>query len=140
MNALSLGCRALITTRDASLAAALGAQEQPLDVMTLDEALSLLSEWSGRPIPQLPSEARDRLWVRQSALALAMIGAMVRNKPARTWADVLHLLQNADLEGRSAWHSHNLASQARQPTPGELIGEGGPVFGRLQGDRPWTRK
>jgi site-specific recombinase XerD len=32
---------------------------------------------------------------------------------------------------RSAWHSHNPASQGRQPTPGELIGEGArPVFGR----------
>lgn len=96
---LGLGCRALITTRDFGLAAALGAQEQALDIMTDDQALNLLAQWSGQLVPQLPVEARRVVTeCGNLPLALAMIGAMVKDKPASRWADALRLLQDADLE------------------------------------------
>lgn len=99
LNALGIGCRALITTRDSGLSSAIGAQELCLDVLTADESLVLLSEWSGHGIAALPAEA---LTVADECgglpLALAMIGAMVKSNRATGWTDVLRLLQNADLE------------------------------------------
>lgn len=99
LNALGIGCRALITTRDSGLALALGARELPLDVMTGDEALTLLSLWSDHAVAQLPAQAREvAIRCGNLPLAIAMIGAMVKNKPSSRWSDVLSLMQHADLE------------------------------------------
>jgi len=88
----------LITTRDAGLIHDLGAREHCLDVLTDEQALTLLAEWSGQPADELPPEARD---VAQECgnlpLALAMIGAMVQRKPDR-WESTLHRLRTADLD------------------------------------------
>jgi len=83
---------------DARAITALGAIEYQLNVMNHEQALTLLSKWAGVSETSLPVEA-DEI-ARECGhlpLALAMIGAMVRNKPNR-WKGVLHKLQNADLD------------------------------------------
>lgn len=99
LNALGIGCRALITTRDSSLSSAVGAREVPLDVLTADESLILLSEWSGQEVAALPAEAvMVAAECGRLPLALAMIGAMVKGHRAILWSDVLRLLRDAQLE------------------------------------------
>lgn len=49
--------RMLLTTRDAALLTALGAEEASLEVMQPQAALALLAEWSGQPRASLPKEA-----------------------------------------------------------------------------------
>ena len=91
-------CRVLVTTRDGALVKALGAREQKLDVLSPEQALSLLSEWADEPAHFLPAEAHavcDECGCLP--LALAMVGAMVRNNPGR-WNTILARLRNADLE------------------------------------------
>jgi len=97
-DALGPRCRMLITTRDAGLITALGAAEHRLDVLSDEQALTLLAEWAGQAVETLPPEARDV--ARECGnlpLALAMIGATVRGKPDR-WGNALHRLRSADLE------------------------------------------
>lgn len=99
INALGPLCRALITSRDAGIAAALGALGQAVGELTEDQALLLLAEWTDRCVNELPPEAGDI--ARECGnlpLALAMVGAMVRGKPANRWADALGKLQAGDLE------------------------------------------
>jgi tetratricopeptide (TPR) repeat protein len=91
-------CRMLITTRDAGLIVALGAVEHRVDVLSDEQALTLLAEWAGQGVESLPAEAHEVAWeCGNLPLALAMTGAMVRGKPDR-WGNVLHKLRNADLE------------------------------------------
>jgi len=49
--------RMLLTTRDAALLTALGAEEASLEVMQPQATLALLAEWSGQPRASLPKEA-----------------------------------------------------------------------------------
>ncbi|MHB8626803.1 MAG: NB-ARC domain-containing protein [Aggregatilineales bacterium] len=89
--------RLLITSRDTTLATLMGAQNLSVDVLSEAESLTLLRQWSGLEI--LPSEATEI--AKQCGylpLALAMIGAMVKNNPPNRWQNVLHRLNNADLE------------------------------------------
>jgi WD40 repeat protein len=98
VNALGPRCRLLVTTRDGALATALGASAHRVNVLTIAEALILLSKWSGQPLDALPPVAREVVEECGSLpLALAMIGAMVRDNPER-WENALHKLRNADLE------------------------------------------
>ena len=96
LNALGPRCRLLITTRDAGLVNALGAQEQRLDVLNDRAALELLASWSEQPLNTLPTEASavahecDNL-----PFGLAVCGAMVRD--GVPWSDLLHALRKADL-------------------------------------------
>lgn len=90
--------RMLVTTRnlDALLAADITAHA--LDVMTLEQARTLLSLWAAIDAARLPAEATE---VAEACgrlpLALAIAGAMVR-KPGGNWARVLRLLGSARLD------------------------------------------
>lgn len=95
--ALSTTSRLLLTTRDGAIATALGANIQPLDVLTADAALKQLADWVGTTVEQLPPDA-----VAVAAesgylpLALSLHGALACD--GVRWSDLLHALQHAQLE------------------------------------------
>jgi hypothetical protein len=91
--------RLLFTTRDASVAAAVGAQEHTADLLTHEQSREVLARWSGLRTDKLPSQA-DNL-IRECGrlpLALSMIGAILKSKPPAFWDRVHDLLGKADLE------------------------------------------
>ena len=89
----------LFTTRDASIAAALGAHEHSADLLTPEKAREVLARYSAMATEKQPSEAGDLIGhCGHLPLALAMIGAMLRGKPVAYWKHVLDLLRNADLD------------------------------------------
>jgi WD40 repeat protein len=91
--------RVLFTTRDASIAAATGAQEHEVGLLTIEESRSLLAQWSGVAVDALPPDARDVIdECERLPLALSMVGAMLRGKPPLFWSHVLKRLQGADLD------------------------------------------
>jgi len=98
-NVLGSNCKMLITTRDASIISSLGAEEYRLDVLKDNEARGLLASWADQDVGDLPAEA---LSVARECgnlpLALAMVGAMVRDNRHDQWANVLYKLRNADWE------------------------------------------
>jgi hypothetical protein len=88
----------LFTTRDASIAAALGAREHRADLLTTKKAQEVLVRYSGLASERQPPEARSLIQqCGHLPLALAMVGAMLRGRPVAYWKHVLSLLQNADL-------------------------------------------
>ena len=88
----------LFTTRDASIAASLGARECRADLLSPEKSRELLARYSGVPLPEMPSESKMLIHeCGRLPLALAMVGAMLRGKPPAYWQRVLALLQNADL-------------------------------------------
>jgi hypothetical protein len=96
----SLGphCRMLITTRNADIITDLGGAEYPLGLLEEPKARKLLADWAGQNVDYLPQEADEIVQeCGRLPLALAMTGAMLRGKPHR-WKNVLHKLQNADLD------------------------------------------
>jgi WD40 repeat protein len=89
--------RYLITTRNAEVLQTLNAPPVSLDVLSPDQALSLLADWAGQPVANLPLIAHEV--ARECGylpLALAMVGAFVRHNP-ESWDRALHRLQTADL-------------------------------------------
>jgi hypothetical protein len=90
-------CQLLITTRDGGLIKALEADPFSLDVLSDDQALHLLAEWSRQAASSLPAVA---LQVASECgnlpLALAMVGAMKHDRDV-SWKDLLDLLLDADL-------------------------------------------
>ena len=91
-------CQMLMTTRDSTLVRGLGATEHQLDVFSEPEALTLLAKWSKQKLETLPSEAHEVMQeCGRLPLALAMVGAIVQNRP-ELWGDVLYRLRHADLE------------------------------------------
>jgi hypothetical protein len=91
--------RLLFTTRDASIAAAVGAHEHVADLLTEEQSREMLARWSGTEMAKLPPLADDLIReCRQLPLALSMVGAMLRGKPPGMWKRVNELLRNADLE------------------------------------------
>ena len=91
--------RLLFTTRDAGIAADVGAQEHRADLLTEEQSCTMLARWSGKQEDELPAESE--LLIQECGrlpLAISMIGAMLRGKPASYWQRVLDLLRNADLE------------------------------------------
>jgi hypothetical protein len=90
--------RLLFSTRDGAIAAATGAVEHTVDLLTPGQARALLAHWAGCSAEALLAEAGDL--VRECGrlpLALSMIGAMLRGKPPGYWSHVLALLRRADL-------------------------------------------
>ena len=90
--------RMLITTRNLDVITDLGGAEYNLGLLEVPKARKLLADWAGQDADSLPEEA-DEI-VRECGrlpLALAITGAMLRGKPDR-WRNVLHKLQNADLD------------------------------------------
>ena len=89
-------CRTLITTRDAGVLTAVGAEDVQLDVLSEDQALALLAEWVKQPASALPDEAGTL--VRHCGylpLAISVAGAMVRD--GTVWTDLLEALEEGNL-------------------------------------------
>jgi WD40 repeat protein len=94
----SLRSRLLFTTRDASIAAAVGAEEHIADLLTVGQSRDLLARWCGSKPEDLPPEAGDLIQeCGRLPLALGMIGAMLRGKPPAYWKHEGNLLRSADL-------------------------------------------
>jgi len=88
----------LFTTRDASIAASLGARECRAGLLSPEKSRELLAHYSDRSLRDMPPESNSLLQhCGGLPLALAMIGAMLRGKPLAYWSRVLTLLENADL-------------------------------------------
>ncbi|HEX6052697.1 MAG TPA: NB-ARC domain-containing protein, partial [Gemmatimonadaceae bacterium] len=94
---LSTVSRLLLTSRDGSLATALGANARPLDVLAPDAALRHLADWVGATVDALPDDA---LAIAKETgylpLALSLQGALARD--GLPWADLLHALRHAELD------------------------------------------
>ncbi len=91
--------RLLFTTRDASIAAAIGAREHVADLLTEEQSREVLARWSRTEITNLPPIAAQLIHeCGRLPLALSMVGAMLRGKPATYWKTVLEHLRNADLD------------------------------------------
>jgi WD40 repeat protein len=96
VNALGPRCRLLLTTRDAGLVHALGAQEHRLDLLSSKTARQLLADWAGVEAGALPPTAS--LVAKKCGylpLALALCGALARD--GIPWLDLLQSLEEADL-------------------------------------------
>src|ERR1035438_162048 len=97
--------RLLVTTRDTGIAPTFGAREFPAVLPTNAEAREILTKWGaglsprGASAPQtLPPQAEAVIAeCGDLPLALAMIGAQLRGKPAAHWDIVLAHLRHADL-------------------------------------------
>jgi NB-ARC domain/SIR2-like domain/APAF-1 helical domain len=98
LNVVSAPGRLLVTTRHRCVLAALDADEFQVNVLSPDAALRMLANWSDESSPErLPAVAAEV--ARECGylpLALAMIGAMVKQRPG-AWADALELLRSHDL-------------------------------------------
>src|SRR5262249_20370503 len=82
--------RLLFTTRDHAIIAATGAVEHTANLLTPEQSRILLAKWAGSAPEDLPSEAAAL--IRECGrlpLALAMTGAMLRDKPPAYWSHVL---------------------------------------------------
>ncbi len=91
-------CRLLVTTRNLEVLTGLEAAEFRVDLLSPEEALHLLADWSGLNRESLPPEAPKIAHAcGQLPLALAAIGAMVRLGPT-AWEDALTRLRRADLD------------------------------------------
>ena len=98
-NALGESGRLLITTRNAGIATALNGQRYDIDLLTESESLLLLAEWSGCTASDLPPAALAALAeCGRLPLAVSMIGAMMKGKPADRWNLVLQDLKSANLD------------------------------------------
>lgn len=96
-NILSPSSQLLITTRNANLIVGLGAKGHNLDLLTIEQALALLSFWSGKLV--VPGQA-DEI-IRECGylpLAISMVGAMLRGKPVKRWEGVFKRLKSAKLD------------------------------------------
>jgi len=91
--------RLLVTTRDTAVATALNAQRCDVDLLTEAESLALLADWSGLRPNELPPTARDALAeCGRLALAISLVGAMMKGKPLESWKYVVADLKNANLD------------------------------------------
>ena len=90
--------RLLFTTRDASIAAAVGAREHLAELLSEQKSREVLARWAGTDEDKLPPIASNLIQeCGYLPLALSMVGAMVRGKPDAYWKRVLELLRGADL-------------------------------------------
>lgn len=97
VNALGPRCRMIVTTRDSSIVAALGAVEHRLHTLSESASLQLLADWTGIEVRDLPEAARKVVaQCGQLPFALAICGAMAL--AGVPWVDLLEALQEADLE------------------------------------------
>jgi WD40 repeat protein len=95
--------RLLFTTRDSTIAAAVGAEEIITSLLTDEQARNVLARWCGLEPKEFPPEAEEI--IRECGrlpLAVAMIGAMLHRKPLEYWTIVRDLLRTADLARISA--------------------------------------
>src|SRR5262249_45358799 len=96
VSALGPRCRLLVTTRDASIAAAMGAVEHRLGILGPGEARPLLAHGPAAPPDAFPPAAADVVEECGGLpLALAICGGMVRS--GVPWTDLAAALREADL-------------------------------------------
>ena len=91
--------RLLFTTRNSSIASAVGADEHTADLLTESQSRAVFMQWAGMNASEAPLYAPDI--IRECGrlpLALSMVGAMLRGKPPAIWKRVLDSLRSADLE------------------------------------------
>lgn len=89
--------RLLITSRNERLLQGVDAVVHRVDLLSREESLDLLAEWSGQQRHSLPPEATEV--ARECGhlpLALAIVGAMIQRRPT-AWADAVVRLQRHDL-------------------------------------------
>lgn len=95
-NALGPRARLLVTTRDGNLVTALGAEEHPLAVLSDEQALALLAEWSDQNRETMQADARQvASQCGNLPLALALCGAMAGD--GTSWRDLSDALTETDL-------------------------------------------
>lgn len=96
-NVLEKHSQLVVTTRNASIIKGLGAERFDLELLTREQSLQLLSEWANCSISH---EFADEMVLECGflPLAIAMVGAMLRNKPLSRWENLLNRLKNADLK------------------------------------------
>jgi WD40 repeat protein len=90
--------RLLVTTRNSEVLLGVGAEEHKLELLSDGASLALLAQWAGCAVEGLPEIAAEV--VKECGnlpLALAMIGAMVQQRPT-AWADALEELQAVEFE------------------------------------------
>jgi WD40 repeat protein len=91
--------RLLFTTRDTSIASAVGAREHIAELLTEEKSREMFARWSGTEIEKLPPLAKDLIQeCGKLPLALSMVGAMLRGRPPVFWKSVLDHLRKADLD------------------------------------------
>src|SRR5262249_20010638 len=94
--------RVLFTTRDTSIAGVVGADEHWAQHLSEVEARNLLKKWAGLT-GELPPEGEELIKeCGRLALGIAIVGAMLRNKPLSLWKRTLDLLCSAELGKISA--------------------------------------
>lgn len=87
----------LVTTRNAGLIRASGIVPFEVKALEMSEALEVLAKWANFDAKLPPKEAQEVIYECEGLpLAIAMVGAMVRDRPNR-WKNVLHRLRNLDL-------------------------------------------
>jgi WD40 repeat protein len=90
--------RLLVTTRDAGIAPTFGARAFTANLPAEGEGREMLARWAGLEVEALPPQAKEALGeCGNLPLALAMIGAQLKGKPAGYWDIVLGDLRRADL-------------------------------------------
>ncbi len=93
-SALGRRCQMLITSRDAGMAARLGATLVPLDLLSEEESRRLLSDWVAPcELPATATEIADECG--RLPFGLALVGAMAA--AGTPWHDLLAALRGADL-------------------------------------------
>lgn len=80
-------CQLLFTTRDAEMARELGASVKPVPLMTVDEAVQLLDEWSAPHLAATPRTLKEQIVERLGRLPLAirLAGAQLRRQAPMKW-------------------------------------------------------
>jgi WD40 repeat protein len=96
----------LFTTRDSSIVSGSGAFEYEVGLLSTEESIQLLAGWSGEDRTSLPPQASVVISECHGlALALAISGAMVRNR-SRRWDYVANRLKASDLGHLTASFPH----------------------------------
>ena len=93
---VELPSRLLFTTREGGLITSLGAEEHCLDLLTDEQSLRLLADWSGQSPENLREEAQCvASECGNLPFAITLCGAMARD--GVPWGDLLDALKGADL-------------------------------------------
>jgi nucleoside phosphorylase len=80
-------CRLLLTTRQAEIATKLGAHIQPVPLMTLDDAITLLEAWTPGHLADAKREMKEQIVERLGYLPLAikLAGPQLKDTPPQEW-------------------------------------------------------
>lgn len=93
--------RLLYTSRNREIAAATGATNYDVNILSESQSRRCLARWSGyesKPIPE-PEATQILAECKGLVLSLAMIGATLRDKPAKEWERISKNVKSARLKG-----------------------------------------